>query len=65
MSVRAEVRRELERASDGIARVLSHLGKAGTLCVEGKRPEVDEALKGLGQVLVMVQENLSSLRDSI
>lgn len=65
MTVRAEVRRELERAAIGVDKVNVHLQRAGAGCVEGKRPEVDEALLGLATLLTITKANITALRDAM
>ena len=65
MSVRAEFRRELERACVSIDKVNAHLQAAGAYAVQGKRPELDEALMTVGVMLETVKGTLDSVHDSM
>ena len=65
MSVRAELRRELERACVAIDKVNVHLQKAGAYAVEGKRPEIDEALMAVGMMFDGSKITINDLRESM
>lgn len=65
MSIRAEFRRELERACTAIDKVNIHLQKAGAYAIEGKRPELDEALMTVGLLLVSVKDTVNDVHDSL
>ena len=65
MSVRAEFRRELQRAETAIDKVNAHLQKAGDYAVQGKRPELDDALLAMAVMLKSAKGTLASLRAAI
>lgn len=65
MSVRAELRRELQRAETAIDKVNAHLQKAGAYAVEGKRPELDDALFAMANLLTASKATLASLREAM
>jgi hypothetical protein len=65
MSLRAEIRRELERGNVSIDRCIEHLKKAGTMCIQGGRPEIDEGLKAVAVLLTATQNNVDALHDRI
>jgi len=65
MSVRAEIRRELQRAETAIDKVNAHLQKAGSYAIEGKRPELDDALFAMANLLTASKATLASLRESM
>ena len=65
MSVRAELRRELERGGTAIDKVILHLQKAGEYAIAGGRPEIDDALMVVGVMLTSVKGTIDSVRDSM
>ena len=65
MTVRAEFRRELERAAVAYDKVNAHLAKAADYAVAGNRPELDEPLLAIAKLNTVSKENIQAVHDAM
>ena len=64
-TLRAEVRRELQRAIDSCDSCVHHLVQAARMCIEAKSPESGDTLEAIGEIVYRTKGMIGEFRDSI
>ena len=64
-TLRAEVRRELERAVDSCESCIGHLVQAAKLCEVAKRVESGFTLQALGELIARTKAMIEEFRESV
>jgi len=64
-TLRAEVRRELQRAIDSCDSCVNHLIQAAKLCGVAKSPESGDTLEAIGEIVYRTKGMIEEFRESI
>jgi len=64
-TLRAEVRRELQRAVDSCDSCMNHLIQAARMCVAAKSPESGDTLEAIGEIVYRTKGMIDEFRESI
>lgn len=64
-TLRAEVRRELQRGIDSCDSCMHHLIQAAKLCGVAKSPESGDTLEAIGEIVYLTKGMIEQFRQSI